>query len=218
MGNKLSGKPRQLPQRRTWSASNYGSNGSEILPPSVHESRDVVSLSDEDAVHTIKTTEQYESKVGKLAALKPKDYKNVTVKHKTKFEKLFNLWEGIKSGNHGDFKSITEVHGNGVCFQEEFLIGRGSYGTEVYICLGSDGIERAIKRLPKHLCEKFLKNERDLLISRNAVDSPQIVNYWFYDDKTSPDFGYLILNLYEQSLKNISMMKAEQLQKIALGK
>ena len=94
MGNRLSGQSRQLPERRSSSAADR-SNASGIQPPSVHESGDVVSLSDEDAVHTINATEQYESKVGKLAALKPKDYKNVTVKHKTKFEKLFNLWEGI---------------------------------------------------------------------------------------------------------------------------
>ena len=85
------------------------------------------------------------------------------MKHKTKFEKLFNVWEGIKSGSHGDIVSITEVHGNGVCFQDQFLIGRGSYGTEVYICLGFDETQRAIKRLPKHIYSKFLKNERDIL-------------------------------------------------------
>ena len=133
--------------------------------------------------------------------LKPKHYKNVTVKHKMKFKKLLKVWEGIQSHKHGDFGSIEEVHGNGVCFQDEFLIGRGSCGTEVYICLGFDGIERAIKRLPKHLCKKFLKNERDILTSPNAVDSPQIVNYWLYDDTTSPDFDYLILDLYEQNLE-----------------
>ena len=155
-----------------------------------------------------KTNERYDEKGSKLAPLKPKEYKNVSVKHKTKFEKLFNVWGDIKRGNHGDIASITEVHGNGVCFQDEFLIGRGSYGTQVYICLGFDGMERAIKRLPKDLCQKFLKNERDILSSPNAVDSPRIVNYWFYDDTTSPDFGYLILDLYEQNLEEY--LKAER--------
>ena len=130
-----------------------------------------------------------------ITALKPmqRDHKNITVRHKTTFEKLklLRVFEGI----------ITAIHGNDVCFQDEFLIGRGSYGTEVYICLGFDGKERAIKRLPKHLCKKFLKNERDILNSGNAIDSPQIVNYWFYDDTSNPDFGYLILDLYEQSLE-----------------
>ncbi len=70
----------------------------------------------------------------------------------------------------------------------------------MHICLGSDGIERAIKRLPRYLCKTFLKNERDMLTSPNAVNSPRIVNYWFYDETTSNDFGYLILNLYERNL------------------
>ena len=136
-----------------------------------------------------------------------KDYHNVSVKHKTTFQKLFQLREGIKSSSHGDFKSIEEVHGNSVYFHDEFLIGRGSCGTEVYICLGPDGTERAIKRLPKHLCKKFLKNERDILRSPKAVNSPHIVNYFSYDETSSPDFGYVILDLHEQNLEEY--LKAE---------
>ena len=94
-------------------------------------------------------------------------------------------------------------------FQRRVRNRQWQFGTEVYICLGTDGIERAIKRLPKLLCKKFLKNERDILTSRNAVKSPRIVNYWFYDDTFSPDFGYLILNLYEHSLKEFIREKGE---------
>ena len=78
----------------------------------------------------------------------------------------------------------------------------------MYVCLGSDGIERAIKRLPKYLCN-LLKNERDILISRNAVESPRVVNYWFYDDNSSPEYGYLILNLYEKNLKEFVKKEGE---------
>ena len=157
----------------------------------------------EDLEHGTLNKKQYsmQEKVNKIAALKPGNYKNITVKHKPKIQKLFEMWENVKTESSNDSEMlITEVQSNCVCFQDEFLIGRGCEGTEVYICLGSDGIERAIKRLPKHLCQTFLKNERDILSSRNAVDSPQIVNYWFYDETSSPDFGYLILNLYEQNL------------------
>jgi serine/threonine protein kinase len=124
------------------------------------------------------------------------------VKHREKFERLLEVWES-------DPESITIINNNGVCFKKEFAIGSGSYGTEVYICLGSDGIERAIKRLPKLLCEKLLKNERDILNSRNAVESPRIVNYCFYDDTSNPDFGYLILNLYEQNLEEFIREEGE---------
>ncbi|CAB4012983.1 serine threonine- kinase endoribonuclease IRE1-like isoform X1 [Paramuricea clavata] len=139
-----------------------------------------------------------------IAALKPKDWKRVSVKHRVKFERLSEVWKNAKS----DPELIKIINANGVCFKEEFSIGNGSYGTEVYVCLGSDGIERAIKRLPKVLCT-LLKNERDILMSRNAVVSPRVVNYWFYDDTSSPDFGYLILNLYEQNLEEFIKEKGE---------
>ena len=96
----------------------------------------------------------------KIASYKPTDWKPQSVKHRARFEHLLRIWE-----NEPQF--IKMVGGNGVCFEEQFSIGTGSYGTEVYICLGSDGraIERAIKRLPKLPCKKFLKNERDILTS-----------------------------------------------------
>ena len=126
--------------------------------------------------------------------LQPKGRKKVSVKHTKTFIQLLNIMR-IEP------ETVTVIQENSICFDSDFLIGSGSCGTEVYICLGSDGIERAIKRLPKNLCQKFLENERDILTSPNAVESPRIVNYWFYDEKTSPDFGYLILNLYEQNLE-----------------
>ncbi|CAB4043146.1 serine threonine- kinase endoribonuclease IRE1-like [Paramuricea clavata] len=134
----------------------------------------------------------------------PIEWNKVSVKHREKFERLLELWESNP-------ESITIINGDAVCFKNEFAIGSGSYGTEVYICLGFDGIERAIKRLPKQMCEKFLKNERDILNSRNAVESPRIVNYFFYDDTSNPDFGYLILNLYEQNLEEFIKEKGERM-------
>ena len=123
-----------------------------------------------------------------ITAMKPKDWIKVSLKHRKKLDLL-----------PPEFP-ITVINGNGVCFQKEFLIGYGSYGTEVYVSLGYDGIERAIKRLPKFLCH-FLKNERDILTSRNTVDSPRVVNYHFYDDTSNSHFAYLILDLYEQNLE-----------------
>ena len=125
----------------------------------------------------------------------------VSKKHREKLELLSKVakWE------LGEF---TINNGNVVCFQKKFLIGRGNQGTEVYICLGTDGIERAIKRIPKSLCD-MLKNERDILTSRNAVESPRVVNYHFYDNTSNPDFGYLILNLYEQNLEEFVKKEGE---------
>ena len=127
-----------------------------------------------------------ENKKQGIAPLKSQSWKSVSMK-------LLEMWK-----NEPETKRI--ISSNGVCFSEQFSIGRGSYGTEVYVCLGSDGMERAIKRLPKCLCQKFLSNERDILTSPNVVQSPRIVNYWFYDDTSCHDFGYLILDLHEQNL------------------
>ncbi|CAB4010302.1 serine threonine- kinase endoribonuclease IRE1-like [Paramuricea clavata] len=152
-----------------------------------------------------------DEKTERTTALKPWYCKKVSVKHAKKFKLLLELWES-------DPESITIVNDNGVCFKEEFAIGRGSYGTEVYICLGSDGIERAIKRLPKHLCEKFLANERDILNSPNAVESPRIVNYCFYDVTSNPEFGYLILKLYEQNLEEFIKEEGERMTELRARK
>ena len=144
-----------------------------------------------------------------IAASKyPKDCKNVSVKHRGKLELLKKEWKFTEDGEHGKLFEFAIINGNGVCFHEKFQIGSSSYGTEVYVCLGSDGIERAIKRLPKFLC-KLLKNERNILTSPNAVESPRVVNYCFYDDTSSPYFGYLILNLYEQNLEELIEKEGE---------
>ena len=129
-----------------------------------------------------------------VAKLKPTNWKQVSVKHRQRFEKLLELW-GTNSG------SIKIIGGNGVCFEDEFSIGTGCYGTKVYICLGTDGIERAIKCLPKYLGQNCLRQERDILTSRNLIESPRIVNYCFFDERFDSHFDYLILSLYEQNLK-----------------
>ena len=159
----------------------------------------------------VKIKRQQEEETKRTAALRPTHRNEVSVKHREKFERLYKLW-----GSHPE--SIRRINDNGVCFKEEFVIGRGSNGTEVYVCLGSDGIERAIKRLPKHLCKKFLENERDILNSRNAVESPRIVNYCFYDDTSNPDFGYLILSLYEQNLEEFIREEGERMTELRARK
>ena len=132
-----------------------------------------------------------------------KEWKRASSKHRKKFELLSKVWKSWS-------RELTIINDNIVCFQKDFLIGSGSYGTEVYVCLGSDGIERGIKRLPKVLCN-LLKNERDILTSQNAVKSPRVINYHFYDNTSSPDFGYLILDLYEQNLEEYVKKEGEKI-------
>ena len=154
------------------------------------------------------STTDVDENIWKIAILKPKDWKKVSVKHREKLELLSKSWSIGTLLSESDPELIT-INDNGVCFKKEFSLGSGSYGTEVYVCLGSDGIERAIKRLPKYLC-KLLKNERDILNSPNAVESPRVVNYCFYDD-SKPEYDYLILNLYEQNLKEFVKEEGEKI-------
>ena len=118
-------------------------------------------------------------------------WKPVSVEHKAVFRKLLQVWEC-------EPKRVKIINSNAVCFEREFMIGEGSCGTEVYICLGLDGVERAIKRMPSQY-NKVLENEKDLLVSPNAKSSQHIINYWYYND--SYGYAYLILDLCELNLK-----------------
>ena len=124
-------------------------------------------------------------------ATKPENWKQDSVKHRKKFEDLLDAWERTPD-------SITIIGGYGVCFKDEFVIGRGSYGTKVYVCLGCDGIERAIKCLPK---SSDKNRERDILTCRSVINSPRIINYYFSGDASEKHTDYLILDLYEQNLE-----------------
>ena len=130
-------------------------------------------------------------------------WRKVSEKHREKFVQLLEMLEK-------EPEAVERISDNDVCFKEEFLIGRGSCGTEVYICLGSDGIERAIKRFPKRLCEKFLRNKLDIWTS-NVVHSPRIANYWSHDDSSRNDFSYMILDLHEQNLEEYVVEKGERI-------
>ena len=152
----------------------------------------IVSLDQAESGHA---KELLDNKSKSNAALRPKELKVKTERHKAKLQELLNIWEKAT-------ESMTVLNSIiGVCFKKEFLIGSGSYGSEVYICLGSDGVDRAIKRLPRLQCDQFGQNEKKILTSPEATDSPRIVNYWFYDENSSRDFCYLILNLYECNLE-----------------
>ena len=124
-------------------------------------------------------------------AKKPTNWKHDSVKHRQRFEELLEVWENTPD-------SITIIGGYGVCFEEVFVIGTGSYGTKVYVCLGCDGIERAMKRLPK---SSDRNDEREILTSKNVIKSEQIVNYHFFDEISDKHNDYLILDLYEQNLE-----------------
>ena len=99
-------------------------------------------------------------------------------------------------------KEIREINGVRVCCSEEFLIGKGNDGTRVYVGLGKDGYERAVKCLRKDTCSSLAKQEKKVLNESNAKKSNHVVNYYFFEDKGDKEYLFLIMDLCEETLEN----------------
>jgi serine/threonine protein kinase len=113
-------------------------------------------------------------------------------------------------------EEIQEVNGVRVCCSEEFLIGMGADGTRVYVGLGKDGYERAVKRLPRDACAGIAEQEKKVLNELNATKSNYVVNYWFLDEQSDKHYLFLILDLCEQTLENfVAHSSIDDLVKIA---
>ena len=114
--------------------------------------------------------------------------------HREKFIKLLQYGKDRP-------EEIKNVNGVRVCCSKEFLIGEGTNGTQVYVGLGNDGYERAVKRLPRDACTGVAEQEKKLLNKLNAK-SNYLVNYWFLDEQSDKDYLFLILDLCEETLAN----------------
>lgn len=87
-----------------------------------------------------------------------------------------------------------------VCFEDRFRIGRGSNGTEVFVGLGKDGLEVAVKRLDLNF-SYLAENEKKILNLPKLLENPHVLNYRFYTEKRKKKYAYLVLDLQEESLK-----------------
>ena len=99
-----------------------------------------------------------------------------------------------------DPEDVKEVNGVRVCCSKEFLIGKGSDGTRVYIGLGKDGVERAVKRLPRNSCSGLAEQEMKVLNELSTTKSIYVVNYWFLEEQIDKNYLFLILDLCEETL------------------
>ena len=126
---------------------------------------------------------------------RPKSWKWVrkSIVHREKFNKLLEYGR-----NHP--KDIMEISNVRVCYMNEFLIGRG-IDTRVHIGLGKDGVERAVKRLAKDNFALLAEHEMRMLNEQNAVESNNVVQYWFLEDECDKEWVYLIMDLCEENLK-----------------
>ena len=112
-------------------------------------------------------------------------------------EKLMNLLDYAKTNP----EKIQEINGVRVCCTEEFLIGKGSDGTRVYVGLGKDGIEKAVKRLLKDACYNLAQQEKNVLNKLATMKSNHVVSYWFLEEQSDKDYLFLIVDLCEETLK-----------------
>ena len=98
-------------------------------------------------------------------------------------------------------EEIQVVNGVRFCCNEEFLIGKGSDGTRVYVGLAEDGYERAVKCMRKDACAVLAEQEKKVLNKSNARKSNHVIRYWFLDDKSDRHYLFLVLDLCEETLE-----------------
>jgi serine/threonine protein kinase len=97
---------------------------------------------------------------------------------------------------------IKEVNGVRVCCSIDFRIGKGRDGTRVYLGLAKDGVEKAVKRLPKDACSRSAEQEMKILNELASRNSKHVVNYWFLEYESDKEYLFLIMDLCEETLEN----------------
>ena len=113
-------------------------------------------------------------------------------------------------------EEIKEVNGVRVCCSKEFLINEGSGGTGVYVGLGIDGVERAVKRLHRDSSSDLAEQEKKALNEPKTTKSIYVVKYWFLDEQSDKNYLFLILDLCEETLADfVGGSSLEDLTKIA---
>ena len=88
-------------------------------------------------------------------------------------------------------------------------LGHGSYGTSVHVGVLEDGREVAVKRVLIQAGKHLAENEKEIL--SYSIQCPHIVSYIHFmkDDL----FMYLILDLCEETLKDLVNFQIQEIQK-----
>ena len=118
--------------------------------------------------------------------------------HKAKIQKLRNLK-----------MNVEKIGSVSVCFDQEFLIGRGGDGTTVHVGLHDDGSEVAVKRILTHILKKdeiTIGNLVQLKKSNNVVNYREFIS--------GNPFSYVILDLCVETLADyIERLSKEELER-----
>ena len=68
--------------------------------------------------------------------------------------------------------------------------------------LGKDGVEKAVKRLPRDACTDLAQHEKNVLNELNTMKSNCVVKYWFLEEQSDNEYLFLILDLCEETLES----------------
>ncbi|XP_046843883.1 uncharacterized protein LOC124437960 isoform X2 [Xenia sp. Carnegie-2017] len=129
-------------------------------------------------------------------------YNDKSTKHKELFLKLI---EYGKDPNV-EVKHVDDVR---VIFSEEFLLGKGSDGTRVYLGLGKDGYGKAVKRI---LRDTYLAEHEEKIFNEiSAKKSDYVLNYYCSRQDTGTEYVHLILDLCEESLERFVLSESNSL-------
>ncbi|XP_046843899.1 serine/threonine-protein kinase/endoribonuclease IRE1-like isoform X6 [Xenia sp. Carnegie-2017] len=128
--------------------------------------------------------------------------------HKEKFKKMEEY--GRKHP-----EKVTLLNELRVIFMKEFLLGKGSDGTRVYLALGNNGYGKAVKRIPKDSGNDFANREKEIFNELNAKRSNYVVNFWDLKENLDEEYLYMILDLCEESLESyVKSSSWQDLQKV----
>ena len=122
-------------------------------------------------------------------------WEKVSVTYKAKFESLIE-----RGREYPD--EIMEIRGVYVCLNTEFLIGTGGQSAGVYVGLGKDGTEKAVKVFFKATHGHLAEQKKELLKKCETKEFAHVLRYWFLDDTSHNVFAFLIMELCEETLKN----------------
>ena len=127
-----------------------------------------------------------------------------SVRHRSKLEQLVKMVKYQPS-------AVVTIGVYNVCFQECFCIGRGSNETQVFVGLGTDGLEVAIKRITLGTQEfhRSTDNEKYIL---NLLESAHVLNYRFY--LRCAQYAYIVTDLQDENLKEFVFSKEHSLEEL----
>ena len=128
--------------------------------------------------------------------------------HKKKIEELVEM---IKSKPY----AVETIGVYNVCYEDRFCIGT-SNNTDVFVGLGRDGTEVAVKRIKQETNRTsdpgLALNEMTTLNLSNLMGNAYVLDYMFYCE--NKEYAYIVTRLQEETLKDFVQSKKRKLEEL----